>query len=455
MTREATATGDLAGFARMVRDRLGLDFTQRRRGDLQRCVRQMQVEGGLEELSVLLRRLADPVEADDLWPRIAGYLTVVETHFFREPGTMAVLRDEILPELIRRARLRGRVLRLWSAGCGTGEEPFTLAILLRQILPDHDDWQISIVGTDISQWALDAARRAVYRRWAFRGTAPWLRKLYFDEEGAGTYALREPYRSAVRFRIHNLNGDDWSSPSLASMDLILCRNVLMYFAPDCVRRTVEHLRGALAPGGYLVTSPSELAIDTFEGLHSARFEEGFAFRRADTAAAPAPAPRPTPQRRSPPARKGPAAAPCAPAGPQEQGEPWAAAARVIHTLADRGRNEEALIATTQAVAEFPMSAEIHYLHAVILESFGRVDEAERELRRALYLDPDSVLAHYMRGHLLDRLGRCEGALRHLRTASRIADQLEESRPVAFGNGLDGATVRRMVALRLARVRTDG
>ncbi|MDQ3812616.1 MAG: protein-glutamate O-methyltransferase CheR, partial [Armatimonadota bacterium] len=222
---------------------------------------------------------ADHDPGDREWRQLVTRLTNRESYFFRDKGQIALLRERILPELIARNKQR-RSLRLWSAGCSTGEEPYTLAMLLDQLLPRRDGWNILILGTDINEDSLDVARHAVYHKWSFRMVDPRLQARYFHSHG-DTWKLDSRIRHAVTFRYLNLFGDKFpnASQEVHDMDLIVCRNVFIYFEHDAVATVLPKLANTLRDGGYLMTGHAELNNQKLGYLHPRMFAESAIYQR--------------------------------------------------------------------------------------------------------------------------------------------------------------------------------
>ena len=186
---------------------------------------------------------------------IMDVLTTNETYFFRESFQLAAFTDEIIPELIRVKSARGkRALRIWSAGCSTGEEPYTIAMLLRD-MPALLGWKIEIIGTDISQRVLQHARRGVYTKSSFRATEESYIKRFFYEYDSGL-KVTDDIREMVTISHLNLF-DKTRMILLGKMDLIFCRNVIIYFDLAAKKRVVEELHRSLNDGGFLLLGHSE------------------------------------------------------------------------------------------------------------------------------------------------------------------------------------------------------
>jgi len=224
-------------FRDLILGRTGMYFGLRRRDALTHGVSAAAERAGCESLGEYHRLLQGARTDGELWDDLIGAITVGETYFFRNPAHFDALRQHILPNLIARRRHDHR-LRIWSAGCSTGEEPYSIAILLRQLLPDLDDWKILILATDINKESLRQAREGRYREWSFRQTGPAVRELYFTPQD-NLFELIPQVREMVAFAYLNLAEDAY--PSLATntnaMHLILCRNVAIYL-PEAVTRAI-------------------------------------------------------------------------------------------------------------------------------------------------------------------------------------------------------------------------
>ena len=186
-------------------------------------------------------------------------LTTNETYFFRESPQLRAFSEEILPEL--RERLADRkVLRIWSAGCSTGEEPYTIAMLLLESGDWWRDWQVEILGSDINQRVLHTARKGVYKKSAHRVTSPEMLTKYFIEEDKGNYRIVDKVKELVSFSSLNLL-DPLKTSLISNMDIIFCRNVIIYFDKEAKKKVIESFSNKLREGGYLLLGHSESLIN--------------------------------------------------------------------------------------------------------------------------------------------------------------------------------------------------
>jgi chemotaxis protein methyltransferase CheR len=243
----------------LVRERSGVELRTTPRRDLDRAVCKALDSSGLESPDELCAYMSDSRGRDAL-EAFLGAVTVHESHFFRSRAQFEALRTEVLPMLFA-SRRDSRRLRVWSAGCATGEEPYSLAILLERLLPDIDQWDVLVLATDISSSALETAKRGLYRRWSFREVPEEIERRYFHEHGERMEVIPR-IRRRVSFAALNLVGDRYPSPitNTSEMDLILCRNVLLYFGEPLAARVAVQLTGCLAEGGWLMLSPAEAGI---------------------------------------------------------------------------------------------------------------------------------------------------------------------------------------------------
>ncbi len=189
---------------------------------------------------------------------IMDILTVNETYFFREPNLLKAFSEEILPELRQRNQSTKR-LRIWSGGCSTGEEPYTIAML---ILEDGRffGWDIQITGSDISQRVLQVARRGIYGKNSFRQTDSYYLRKYFKEEAEGLWKIKDTVKQLVNFSYLNLL-DPFRTKLIETMDVIFCRNVLIYFDIESRKKVIDMFYNKLCNGGYLLLGHAESLLN--------------------------------------------------------------------------------------------------------------------------------------------------------------------------------------------------
>ncbi|HKO01142.1 MAG TPA: protein-glutamate O-methyltransferase CheR [Thermoanaerobaculia bacterium] len=197
----------------------------------------------------------DP-RADSEFDEIYDLVTTKETYFFREPAQLAAFVDEIVPDILSRKAVRK--VRVWSAGCATGEEPYSIAMLLQESR-NFDRAEFEIFASDISSEVLVRARRGKYREGAFRSTDPTIRDKYFAREDDGTWRIGDDIRNRVSFGRLNLY-DEPRVSLLGHVDVIFCRNVIIYFDDASKKMVINNFYNRLVDGGYLLLGHSESLI---------------------------------------------------------------------------------------------------------------------------------------------------------------------------------------------------
>jgi len=420
------AAGD--DLTRVAADILGVEVGPARAVDLARAAGAARAAGGPADGPLDDRALAARLRAarpDD--PRRQAFveaLTICETHLFRIGGQFDALAERVLPGLLA-ARRRTRRLRLWSAGCSTGEEAWTLAILLERLVPSG--WDVTVLATDVDERALAHARRGVYGARSFRQTPGWVRARWFTPAGDG-WEVDPALRRRVRFATLNLATDDYPSPDdgPAGFDVILCRHVLVYFTAAARARTAARLARSLAPGGWLAVAPAELSVE-FPGLEVRPFPSAILHQRPDRSEETEPASRR-------------AAAPHRPAPPRPRRTAPAAVARLAdaRAAADGGDRATARRLVDAALETDPLLVPARELRAQLLVEDGDDETAEGELRAALFLDPARALSQAMLGALLARRGErtraaaAAGEVRRLLAGRAPADPVPGAADLTVG-----------------------
>jgi chemotaxis protein methyltransferase CheR len=431
------ASPTLALLAERIAAELGLYFDAARLDELRRGLAGAAQDFGFADEAECVQTLLATPWTEARARTLAAHLTVGETYFFRDPPLLDAFSGHILPELLQQRRTQGRRrLRIWSAGCCTGEEPYTLAMLIDRALPDRAGWDIAILATDINPRFLEKARAGRYGEWSFRGVPAGLKERYFRGAADGRFEIDEAIRRMVTFAELNLARDTYPCTlnGTDAVDVIFCRNLLMYFGAEHARAAQQRLERALGAGGWLVVSPSEASSAAFPQLDAVNFESAVVFRKPAPARAvgsaaptnhPQPAPIDRPELRPIEASPAEAAAP----RPVESSE---SARRAAWALADQGHLEDALAWCERWIAADKLDPWAHYVSGVVLVEQGEAARARDALRRCVYLQPDFVLAHLALGHLARGLGdgaeaaRCFAAANELRASFRLPEL--EDRP---------------------------
>jgi chemotaxis protein methyltransferase CheR len=492
--------GRTSGF---VADRMCLHFPRERWPDLERGICAAAVEFGFKDVESCIRWLLSEPFARNQSEILASYLTVGETYFFRERKVFTFLEESILPELIRAKRETGRRLRIWSAGCATGEEPYSIAILLSRLIPDMPDWQITILGTDINPNFLKKALAGVYSEWSFRDNPDWVRDNYFRKIKSGHFELLPAVKNMVTFSYHNLAEDAY--PLLCSntnaMDIIFCRNVLMYFLPDAGTRAIGNFCRCLTDNGWLIIGLSETPHVSSSQFTRVSFPDITLYRKGGESGRTLPLeslpgklaeepvilslsspvfavePETIPFRKAP---DYPAAQPGEPlletereetvenpeGGYQtaldlyQQGRYTEVVDRILEpagldrtnprtlvllarAYANQGRLEEARGWCEKAIMLDKLNPGIHYFRAIILQEQGLIDEAVKTLKQVLYLNHNFALAYFALGNLARQQNKFKESGKYLDNTLIL---LKDFRPEEVLPESEGMTAGRLAEI---------
>lgn len=469
MNRVVLSDAEFAIVASLLHDAAGLCFDNSRRDSLAFSVADRMTATQTLDVAAYLAVLAGPGGVAERQALI-DEVTIPETHFFRNPPQVRALRKYVLPELLRQAAA-GKKLRIWSAGCSTGEEAYTVAILIRELLPASVNWDIKVLATDVSTRALAAAVEARYAERSFVMTdALDLSRWFVLDTTTGSWVVRDEVGELVEFRHHNLVTEPPPAEP-EQFDLILCRNVTIYFDRETTRRLMKRLHSRLRDGGYLFLGHAETLWQISDDFSLVPLGDAFVYRRfgateaeenhrwvlPDRRTESEPRPTRADRRRGGSDRRGrPAdeaalrelprlATPALPAPEFEPVSPTRDPLDAVRNAIAEGRYDEAADIAAEVVATTPLWAQAHYLQGVALTNLGRDADALVVLRKTVYLDPEHGFGHFLLGGALDRLGESVAAARSYRAA---ACTLEQSSQDGGATELGGRNVAELAALCL-------
>jgi len=400
-------------------------------GDLEKAITEAAAISGLspEKIAALATEATCP---DHILKIFVQHVTIGETYFFRYPEQFIALEQSILPTLVASRRTAGlRRIAVWSAGCSSGEEAYSLAMLLVRAIPDYREWEITIIATDVNEKALETAEKGAYGDWSFRGLDEAFKSLYFDPvSGKETriklppvYRVKPEIRSMVRFSQLNLAQASWTESAVSDMhfDIVFCRNVLMYFQQAVAKDILRHIHEYLAVGGCLAVAPIEAFTAQGAGFSTQRFSDCLLFWKMEKKSVRKIQPAAEPKMAAPPLS---AVAPSTTPSLTVQ----------AYTAANAGDLKLAGDLTEQALSRDITDASAHYLHAVLAMESGNIDEAHRALMRTLFLNSDFIPAMLMMGNVTSRQGRHAEAARHFRSAAQVLRSMDPAAVVPDSEG---------------------
>jgi chemotaxis protein methyltransferase CheR len=382
---------------------------------------------------------------------LMSLITINETSFFRFPAQFEALRGQVLPQLAASRGGDNRTVRIWSAGCSTGEQPYSIAMTFLESGLEGSGWRCEVMGTDVSTKALGVAKAALYPERAVAGLPPDIVRRYFTKEDDG-YRVASSVRSLVDFGYHNLIKEPYPLALMGNWDVIFCRNVTIYFKLESTKRVVHNFYSSLNQGGYLFPGHSETLTSVSDAFEPVETSGVFLYRKSPPG--PAPVARPDASRQ-PASRPGRAATPAgrpdarpSPSAARVTPDPLVAARRSIaagrpaealaqtaealasdrndadahlvaaHAYADVGDYDHALAECDKVLAINPLMPGARYLLGVIHHRQGDSTGAVSELKKTVYIDPDFALAHMSLGNIYKAQGRFADACREYENALR-------------------------------------
>lgn len=433
----------LAPFRSLISQRFGLAMPERFDRLLPRALaRAMEMAGARDAEALCLHLETQPWTAP-AWQAVIETVTVRETSFFRQSGWWESLVQAALKPLIEaRRRDDSRHLRCLSLGCASGDEPYSLAMILHRLLLGEPGWTVEIVGADLCQAALAQAQTGIFDARAIQEIEPRERELWFRPAGR-RFTLSEALRSRVAFRLFNLaeaaeatRADVPMHALGAPADLVICRNVIIHMEPSRQPAIARYLTAQLRPGGMLAVAPVEATAAWFAPLTFEATGQAILFTKPDgRAAAPQRKTRPAPPASELAAEPSPPIMPKA-ALPAPDGS--ARLARV-RRLADLGLFEEARRLCEQILGS---DAEAELLMALVCQALGDIGSAEAAARRGLAAAPQSPAAHYVHAIICLRTGLTAQARRSLRHAIELLDTAEEGGHLGTHLAIDAGEIRQ-------------
>lgn len=471
----------------LIAELLGLSFTRGRWSDLERGVLLASKELGIGDsmdhfVLWFLGKNYNKKQLDVL----ANHLTVGETYFYREKPSLEIFQQKIIPELLTERFGKDQHINIWSAGCCSGEEPYTLAMILLETIPDISKWNISILATDLNPSYLKKAKDGIYTAWSFRETSEELKSRYFHKIGTG-WQIDDSIRKMVLFKQLNLAEMELSLMPVCNqnLDVIFCRNVLMYFSPQLIRQVGIHFHKSLMPNGWFITSPVEMRDELFIEFAKVKFGNTIIYRKSKQNQADL-----NPvfhQIKSPenPFQKvflkkkeiktipsKPSATLYSKSIPEEhllesaeqlyRRKKYADCAALCRSEIPRSANKqiwkmllarscanygqlsEAKQLCDEMLVQDRLNVEIYYLKATIHAENNDLDEAIKIISQGFYIYPDHLMSHILMVGVLRRMGNHKAASIHIKSIKRILSGMESQVILDETGGLTVGTIIEMV-----------
>jgi chemotaxis protein methyltransferase CheR len=474
---------ELSMVCEVIAARMGLYFPRERWPMLNRNLASAAKEFGFQNMNRFIQWLLSSELSKDQIMILASHLTISETYFWREPQVFSALTDHILPGLIKSKNNGEKSIRIWSAGCSTGEEPYSIAIALHKTIKKIDDWNISILATDINPVAISKAEHGIYGNWSFRNCPDWLKSAWFHHKEDRQYEIIPEIKQMVTFTCLSLV--EMSAISNANtMDIIFCRNVLMYFTSEWITKISQNLFNSLSEDGWFVVSSSELSSQVFTQYTPVNFPGAVLYQKGKngssyslppisfTAKEPQLLPTFSPifaLEESPLALDLPISpsfhlpftlSPPLPIAHSSLKHPQTASEDTIadkifaiRMLADQGNLEEALLNCNEAIASDKLAPGLYFLRASILQELDKSTEAIASLKQAIYIDQDYIMGHFALGNLFIRQGNAKNAKRCFNNVIDLLARFKNEDILPESEGLSAEYLREIIITNMDTIRT--
>lgn len=489
---------------------LGLNYSKNQEKDLYNKIGSAAKGFNFDKTDNFINWLINQTLDSEQIEKLAVFLTIGETYFCREKKALDYLEFTYLPDLINKRRGKDQQLKIWSAGCASGEEPYSVAIMLKRVIPDIKNWKITILATDINSAFIKKAKKGVYTKWSFRKLPESFKTRHFKKIEKEKYSINQYIKKMVTFSYLNLATDPY--PSLINetnaFDIILCRNVLIYFSNKGIKTVTSKFYNSLINNGVLLVSPVESSNlisskfynlifngitvyikdpeaatkqldNTFQypatqyvkkpkfefpvnhGLYQTKKQE------SKTLATFAPKLTEIPLPISPKeivTKKKAVESPdykrtleLYKAGSFDEAEELTE--NVIYSnfknknpyilllariKANKGQLDESEKLCLEAISIDKVNAEAHYLHATILSEQGKVNEAINALNRTLFLDPDFALGHFLLGNISSNIGKKAEGKKHFNNALKSLAKLKHDEILAETDGLTVGSLSELI-----------
>jgi chemotaxis protein methyltransferase CheR len=468
-----------------IASRMGLHFPIDRRDMLSHNLASAAREFGFKNMSDFVHWLLSTTLDKPQIEILASHLTNSETYFWREPQVFEAFSQNTLMELIDSKNDKEKIIKIWCAGCSTGEEAYSIAIALHRTIPNIKDWEITILATDINTKALAKARTGVYTSWSFRNSPSWFKSSYFKSQNNKEYIVNTEIKNMVTFSSFNLTSEKFFT-SLGlnyKFDIIFCRNVLMYFTEGWADKIAHNLYNSLSEEGWLLVSSCELSSDLFPKLTPVNFPGAILYKKSKNNFSESKMPDSEAN-----AWKFFKGLSSLPTGIKEVMQLFSATSihedlairdknkteapfqteiitkdivkpkllsktqedvlnenkLSIRSLADQGHLTEALSVCNSVIASDKLIPGLYFLKASILQEQNKCREAIKSLKQAIYIDPDYIMGHFTLGNLFIRQGIVKEANRYFTNALELLNVISDDEILKESEGLSPAYLRRII-----------
>ena len=489
----------LLRFNKFIKNYIGVYFPDNHLHNLERKITLITRKYNSKKTESFIEWLISAPITKEKEEIIIKHFTVGETYFFRDKRSFDYIEKQIIPELIYTKNKKDKNIKIWSAGCSTGEEPYTIAMLLKKYIPDMTEWNITILGTDINPHSLSKAVNGIYTKWSFREMPEWAKKSYFQEIKEDQYKIHPDIQKMVKFSQINLVTDEYPSSVNNSVDMIFCRNVLMYLDNAKAEEIVKRFSDSLIDGGLLFVSIPELSLDIYNSFTKISNSETFFLKKEGTNKNIKVIDEKeqyslnkkniqsknikldddlTTTIKLPPSILKERTKQSEDIKVQiaifeksktlfKQGKyqevikiltdllsnrqidantfPYSEAVSFLsRSYANQGDLIKALTWCKKAIDIDKVNPEYHYLCSIIFQEQNKIEEAIASLKRVLYLDSNFILAHYTLGNIMLTQEKMKESKRHFNNAIEILSKIPQEEELPESDGITAGRLKEII-----------
>ncbi|NQU95186.1 MAG: hypothetical protein HQ549_03010 [Candidatus Omnitrophica bacterium] len=499
------ATVDIRNqFKTFVANRGGLYFKDHDLKNLESAISARMKSRGMHSFPGYYAYLTTAEEKEDEFRELLNLLTINHTYFFRNEPQFKALREKVLPNVIEKKRQEASAsgeekpaLRIWSAGCATGQEPYSIAMIVRDLIEDIDDWDVQILATDASENALQNARKGTYSQNSVKHVDETRLARYFTKEGNTErdtkYRIQENIRRMINFAFFNLMEESFPT----GFDIIFCRNVVIYFEFETTVKVMNKLYSGLLDGGYMFIGYSETLQFMQDRLQMISWEDAIYYHKAkgkapvytefaeplpakeeidldkvleEISKAEATANLEAETKKAPPTQKienmliqiikamhlkqydkALSLIEEASSVDDKVVDPHYLAAEIF---INQGKRGEAKTRLSTALKLDSLFAPAHYLYGCIYVEESDLDNAKKSLKKALFIDKNFLLAHFYLAQVFKTEGRTKDAIREYRNSLKLLSGAAPGDIIAYSGGFNAATFMSVCRDNLERLKIE-
>ncbi len=420
-----------------LEEAFGLHIKEHRLGDIERLLKIAASKLNYPSYEDLTEVILSASQLDiEHKNALSSIFTIGETYFFREKPFIALVMGKIIPELL--GSTPNRKIHIWSAGCSSGEEAYSIAMLIAKNFPSIKPEKCEILATDVNLSAIEKAEKGVYSEWSFREHLDEYTSRYFTKSG-NSYKISEDIKQYIRFKTHNLATDPFpaSSDSDRKWDLIVCRNVLMYLSPSVIKRCARSFHDSLKDNGWFITSQVELNEEYFSIFCREYFEDGIFYRKCNKNET-----QKTEKVQETPAKSKPEHKKRSKSIKVQTSEEHIVKEESIidlkkmaEQLANNGEYKRSAELIEKIVARGGADSDIYYLYGTLLVEQDQLADAKEAFKRSLYINHNNFMAHYMSGNIYMKEGNKSLALNHFKNSLDIIGGISLDEVMSHTGGL--------------------